>query len=144
MAAGLLAISTIGAATAAGHSSNGNVTFGEGFKGGRLVNVTTQIPKGKAVAWLAHVSKVPAGKLTLRLTQTKGPGPHPMVIGRWTVKLTKPATVLSGLWTSKKLKSMKLAASTFELTYLRGSKQLASGSWKRLDCNNCSSGGGTY
>jgi len=145
LAAIALVLAACSGVLAADHHPPATIRFGEAFKGHRLVNIADKIPSGKNVAWSAHVSKLPATKLTVRLTQTKGPGPHPAVVAKWTVKLSKSAKVLSGMLTAERLKKMRLSHSTFQLAYLAGKTVIAVGSWTRLSCASCGGGNsGTY
>jgi len=140
----VMALATLAGGSASAHGGPRPIEFGLKLHGTKLVHVQTSFARSKNVAWLAQVGKIPAGKLTVRLTQTTGPGPHPSVIRSWTVKLRKPVSVLTGTWTARHMKKMHLSAATFRLDYLRGRSLVATGSWTRLNCANCKGNSGPY
>lgn len=140
-AALVLSLAAVGSASAAVPS---HIAFGEGLKGHKLIHRTSSIPKSKNLAWKVALPKLSTRRLTLRLTQVGGPGPHPRVVKSWKVLLGKSTHVVSGLLTASQLKAMKLSPAVFRMDYIAGKSVIASGSWQRLNCANCGGTSGTY
>jgi hypothetical protein len=124
----------------------GQIQFGSINSHNKFVALGNNIPKNKPFSWIAQFSNEPGShtvEFQVNVTQGTGAG---TLIDSAKIPVQPNASSIEGAYTLAQLKLKKIGPATYEMSYMEGTKTLATGQFTVENCSgtNCSGGGGGY